>query len=275
MGPPSNGSNKNTDCVLFFGDSFTFGEGVNDDEALPYLVGQQSGGQYHTYNFGFHGYGPHQMLAMLEYRLEEKIINCKPRFAVYQAILDHLIRAAGQAAWDTHGPRYVLERDGRVTFAGHFDDVRGVFDDIGDNALVSRVTYHLKKSLLFQEIFGHPGQPTRRRKVQGDDITLFLGIVDFTRNIFESRYPGGEFHVIFWDDKDLSHENDKESGSCETCNAVIEGLYGRGIKVHVISDILTDYHSDKQKYRISHETHPNALAYRLIATYLTEDILRK
>ena len=37
--------------VLFFGCSFTFGEGLNDSETLPYQVGIQSGGRYRTLNF--------------------------------------------------------------------------------------------------------------------------------------------------------------------------------------------------------------------------------
>lgn len=36
-------------CVVFFGGSFTFGEGLNDEESMPYLVGKLS--KFNTYYF--------------------------------------------------------------------------------------------------------------------------------------------------------------------------------------------------------------------------------
>ena len=51
-------------CVLFFGCSYTFGEGVNDAETLPYRTGVLAEGRLRMINFGLHGYGPHQMLAV-------------------------------------------------------------------------------------------------------------------------------------------------------------------------------------------------------------------
>ncbi|MCB0213954.1 MAG: SGNH/GDSL hydrolase family protein, partial [Anaerolineae bacterium] len=51
--------------MLFFGDSFTFGEGVHDNETLPYYVAQDLP-DYMPYNYGLSGYGPQQMLAKLQ-----------------------------------------------------------------------------------------------------------------------------------------------------------------------------------------------------------------
>src|SRR5262249_50407028 len=82
-------------CVLFFGDSYTFGLGVNDTETMPYRVGGKSHGQYQVFNFGFPGYGPHQMLAQLQEGLVESVVRCTPRFVIYLAIRGHVARAAG------------------------------------------------------------------------------------------------------------------------------------------------------------------------------------
>src|SRR5215470_1470826 len=38
-------------CVAFFGDSFTFGEGMSDERTMPYQVWQKLGGRYRTVNF--------------------------------------------------------------------------------------------------------------------------------------------------------------------------------------------------------------------------------
>ena len=61
--------------ILFFGGSFTFGEGVNDDENLPWKIEKKSNYKLKSYNFGFHGYGSHQMLRTLELGLIDNIVD--------------------------------------------------------------------------------------------------------------------------------------------------------------------------------------------------------
>jgi len=48
-----------------FGGSWVFGEGLNDNETLPYYL-QQIFPDYKVTNFGFHGWGPHNALYLLE-----------------------------------------------------------------------------------------------------------------------------------------------------------------------------------------------------------------
>jgi hypothetical protein len=82
IAPPTNTARLDG-SVLFFGDSFTYGEGVQDDESMPYQVGMQSGGHYRIYNFGFHGYGPNQMLAAVESGRVRQVVDMPPRYAIY------------------------------------------------------------------------------------------------------------------------------------------------------------------------------------------------
>ena len=83
---------------MFFGDSFTFGEGVNDEDTLPNAFSIVSG--MRVLNFGINGYGPHHMLRLLELDVPKKITSSFPRLMVYTAIEDHIARAAGRGAWD-------------------------------------------------------------------------------------------------------------------------------------------------------------------------------
>jgi hypothetical protein len=76
---------KDPGSILFFGDSFTFGEGVKDEETLPYLTGVKARGNYHIYNFGFRGYGTHQMLSAIEHGMVENLVKEPPKFVIYQA----------------------------------------------------------------------------------------------------------------------------------------------------------------------------------------------
>jgi hypothetical protein len=248
---PPYASNDPYHCVVFFGDSFTFGEGVNDYETMPYLVGKLSG--YNVYNFGFPGYGPHQMLAALEHGVVKEIVECRPHIAIYQALpRDHIARSAGLSSWDKHGPRYILLSDDTLKYTGHFDE-----NAIAKPAtVISRVGAQIDKSLFYKKYFKH-------YSINDGDAKLFLEIVDASRKTFADIYPGSNFHVILWD----WSPNDKYT------NIVQEGLRNKGINLHLISKILPNFPERKSIYEIPNETHPNSLAHTYIAQYVVETIL--
>jgi hypothetical protein len=57
--------------VFFFGDSFTFGEGVSNGQTLAAAFARVT--EHGTVNFGVPGYGPHHMLRMLELGRERSL----------------------------------------------------------------------------------------------------------------------------------------------------------------------------------------------------------
>src|SRR5262249_3196162 len=59
-------SDPAADNVLFMGDSFTFGMGLNDDQAVPQLFSQFTSKRYNVINFGVPTYGLHQVVRSLE-----------------------------------------------------------------------------------------------------------------------------------------------------------------------------------------------------------------
>jgi len=85
------------------------------------------------------------------------------------------------------------------------------------------------------------------------DIDLFIGIVKKSKSLFEKRY-GGQFYVLLW------------PSDSQLYQAILSKLKTKQIKVIKIEDIL----SDLKKYRIRfpYENHPNQLAHEKIATYL-------
>jgi len=228
--------------VLFFGDSFGFGEGLTDKEAMPYQVGVVSSGRYRVYNFAFHGYGPHQMLSELEHSLVRDIV--KPHGAVtaiYQAIPDHVRRVAGLAFFDTHGPRYLLDPAGVPRFAGHFDDGFEIF---------------LRKLYLYRR-FNDVHQ-----QIDSRDIELYGAVVQRSGALCRSLFPGADFEVLYWDMPEDPHTP-----------AIAHELERRGIRVHSMSEILPGYPEHKADFTIPLDGHPNARADRLIAEYVVHQIL--
>ena len=259
IGPPTN-DRTNGECVIFFGGSFTYGEGVNDDETMPYLVGIKSYGQYRTYNFGFHGYGPHQMLAALEKDYIEKRLSCKPKYAVYQSVGDHVYRVAGLVPYNKGAPRYILSQDGDIALTGSFRDFEKQWER--KHIILSKINRQLKKSEIANKtIF-------RRKSVKKSDINLFVEIIDRSRKIFLSLYPGSKFYVIYWD---VIFRNPKIE---EIHKAVLREFQVKGIRVYLISEILKDYNDKKLEYSISqHDRHPNKKAHQIIADYVVTNIL--
>ena len=245
-------------CVIFFGGSFTFGEGVNDDETMPYFVGKKS--KYNTYNFAFYGYGPHQMLSALEHGIVDKIVECEPTIVIYQAPSSHVQRSAGLSEWDKHGPKYILLSDGSVKYDGHFDDHASTAMRDEGSPFTTLINTQINKLFIFKKYIENI------LPYSDEDINLFLAIVDASRIEIAGKYPGTAFHVIFWD-YNPNHRNFKK---------ILEGLKGKGIKLHLISEILPDFNHQQSRYEISpDETHPNALAHETIAQYVVDEILNK
>jgi hypothetical protein len=233
-------------CALFFGGSVTFGEGVEDDQAMPYQVGVLTDNRYRIYNFAFHGYGPHQMLAAFEGGRVDEIINCRPTHVIYQAIIPHVERAAGLTGWDRHGPRYVPLADG-VRLAGRFDD-----EEVNPPWKL-----WLGRWLTYDTLFG------KRRPAGPDELHLYAEIVGAVQAFVRRQYPAAEFHALIWDDRGLAlHDR------------VLEVLQAGNLRLHRMTDILAAYREDKSRYELDiYDHHPTAATHAAIAGYIVQYIL--
>lgn len=117
-----------TEAVIFFGCSCTFGEGLNDADSFPYKVGEELGSRYQVFNFAFHGYGSHQMLAMIDHGFLDDIAKKYKKIHVFfTTIGGHEQRSAGKAFWDKDGPCYQVE-DGKVVYKGTFNQNKNLLN---------------------------------------------------------------------------------------------------------------------------------------------------
>jgi hypothetical protein len=254
ISPPGTGGPPEA-CVLFFGDSFTFGEGLSDAEAMPYRVGEIGGGRYEVYNFGFHGYGPHQMLSALEHGRVESILKCRPTHVIYSAIADHVARVAALNSWGRHDPRYRLEPDGSVRYDGHFDDDEPPVR----SRLGARVHKQLGKSALYRWI------TSRSRRVTEEDMRLFIGIVRQARQLVRTSYPDAEFAILLWNLQ--ANEGRGNTGDVESA------LRSAGFVPRIVESILPSYHEDSASYYFPYDGHPLARANDLLAQHVVQSII--
>ena len=248
-------------CLAFFGDSFMFGEGMNDEGTMPYQVWKKLKGTYRTVNFGFLGYGPHQMLASVQ---EDRLTShghCRPSQVWYQAIPTHVSRAAGLETWDPHGPRYVLDAESRVRRDGHFDDAVSTSALDWLKAMHRQLPAHIKATLEHSALYRLLLRS--HRPVDEQDVLLFAGIVGEAKQLIETAYPQAKFHVIFWD-----YDDDRE-----VVEAVQRELARQGIAVSAVSSILPNFPTYRARYEISpYDRHPNAMAHEMIADFVAQSL---
>ncbi|HET6673719.1 MAG TPA: hypothetical protein VFG71_00195 [Nitrospiraceae bacterium] len=259
--------------ILFFGCSYTMGDGVEDNETMPYLTGLLTQGRYAVYNFGFHGYGPQQMLAALETGRVQRIVTVSPRYIIYQAIPYHMERVAGLMTWFPHVPLYRRTDSGRVVPDGHVDSV-------ADETRYSPIERFwrrqgptgeaISKTLRRSYIYDKFVRPLR--SLSDEDVRLFLDVVLQAKEEAARQYPQSEFHVILWDNMFVKHD------FLQFLPRVLETLRNKHVRVHLVSEIIPDYYEStpNTKYEIDrYDNHPNPSTYRAIAAYVAKNILHE
>lgn len=243
--PPND--NPNSIPILFFGCSFTFGDGVNDDEALPYVFQVGSKNEYKAYNFALNGYGPHQMLRIIESGLIERVLGKSPDVAIYGVLTDHIERCNGNYPYDVSGPKYVLNDKNEVEFAGKLDESKAY----------RFMLHQLDKSYVIRRIL----LITLSHKRTTKDIDLFIGILAKSRDLLMSKY-NCRFYVLVWT---WGNEEDKD------VPYIRSELEKKNIRVIATKDIFTKFNDGSAKYYL-HECdgHPSALAYKRVSDYLLD-----
>ncbi len=230
--------------VLFFGDSNTFGEGVEDAETLPsYVAAMDSTAT--VFNYGFCGYGPQQMLAMLEDGRLDDVVRGRDVIGVYLYIDAHVARAIGSmmvtTTWGANMPHYVLSGDHDVQRQGSFLTGR-----TWENWL-----YALASRYRTLTRFRGDLPPLRDQHYE-----LTARLMARAAEELRSRAASSRFYVVLHPHvltapKLVPHF---EGSEVQVLNYV--GLYGRQDK---------DFMIDK-------DWHPTPLAYRTIATALVSDL---
>ena len=242
--------------VMFFGCSFVFGEGLNDSETLPWQVAEACGHSFKTRNFGFHGYGAHQMLSAIESGWAGRAAPDPVRAAIYVGLLAHVPRVAGKSSWDLDGPRYILDEAGEPVRRGCFDS--GWRRILRISAAMRRAA---GRSRLFRRFAEQDHTPTP------EDIRLYVAVVGKARRAFLNAHPNAEFHVIFWDRAPWNEDS-------SVASALADAIEKEGVPVHRMSGILPDIAVNPLRYAIHpSDPHPNALANRILAEYVAREIL--
>ncbi len=242
-------------CAILFADSFTFGQGLRDDQALPWLVRLGAMGRFRVFSLSSPGYGNEQMLAALERGLMERL-PCRPTLVVYQAIIDHVLRAAGGPFYARRGPHYELRPDGTLEYLG----TGWPATTPRPGAVAQRLLGQLGKSRLYSAVHDREPLPTDA------DFRLYFAILGRFRTLLEARYPGARLHVLAW--RPLGR-------FARFAPQFLGGLERVAQHVHPVDDVLPGYRANPVAYHNDvTDEHPNARADTLLADYVLRCILR-
>lgn len=247
------GSRSDGDTILFFGCSFTFGQGVNDDQTLPAYFARRTSFQYHVVNLGYSGYGAHQMLRSLELDLPRTAISGKVRGVVFQAASFQIPRSAGMSSWDLRGPRYALDGGGRLI-------TRSSQPSLAYNFLDRAVGGSRIFSLSVQGI-------DNLRYRQNEATELYAAIIEEAGSIVRRRY-GIPLTLLYWDInlQGASALNPAEKALHES---LVQRFTVEGMRIVRVSAQIPAY---SEKYSIAGDRHPTPYAHSLNAAAVARSL---
>lgn len=232
--------------MLFFVCSFTFGQGVNDEEAMPSQVAKLAPAIV-PYNYAVPGYGPQQMLDIVRSDALSNVVE-GDGWLVYSFIDDHLRRAIGSmyvyGVWGADMPFYEIDDQGILVRRGTF---------MHDRVWTSRLYGLLWKSAIVRYFgvdlpVGNSPQHTR----------LTREIILASRDAFLKRFglPSDRFVVLIYPGSRHGRELSDE-------------LRPRGVRV---LDYRELFELEPPRFRYARDEHPTPEAHRRIASELVKDL---
>jgi hypothetical protein len=232
--------------IVFFGDSFTFGEGLSDAATLPQVFADLLGRKQRVLNLGFSGYGPQQFLAELQTGRFDEVIGEQPRLFVFMTFAAHAERTACKPFWVRTAPRYALE-NGQVALKGACYE-----------GLSLRMREWLENMASYRLFIEHYLQ-----KPTHEDVELYITILLAAVNLAKEKYGAATLIPYIPDVGYLK-------GTGFSDDEIVQRLGDGGA---VVSDVsLVKDESTGAKFTIEGDGHPTPLANRLRASMLKDYI---
>ena len=233
-----------TQHALFFGGSFTFGEGVRSEQTLPSYFSKQN--QEHcAYNYGFRGYGPQQMLEQLK-EINISTNHISEGIAIYTAIDLHPNRAIGSmrvtASTRKWFPYYDFDQKNVFSRFGSFENGRPALQSLYDILNRSNFLKLIKFDL-----------PLAQNERTRDIFSAFL---INAQKIYLRKFPKGKFIVVTY------------PGS-----QILNTMYSSKAKKELtILDMSKLFAFPSKEYTIEHDGHPRSVAHQVVAQEIAKQL---
>jgi hypothetical protein len=235
------------DLYLFMGDSFMFGQGLEDNQNLSAQFARANDFKVRTVNFSAPGWGPNHLVRALEAGFLDRFAGDKVKAVVTWIIPDHLSRVTGDGGWLGASPRYVLE-GGKLVFTGSFTHHRWM------NPLAG-LRYKAGQHFAFINAIG-------MRQHQAEQVELFDALMLRLQALAKEKFNAPLIVVYSWPDE-TSGPGYGGGDELPLLVALLARLRKQGIPL-VSVDKLTDK-IDTARLMFPHDGHPTAFVDELIA----------
>jgi hypothetical protein len=165
-------STRDTQRINFLGDSFTFGEGLKDNETLPYFI-HEAIKNISVKNLGFPATGVHQALAILE---SERDMTGAINFLLTSPW--HAVRSSCKPIWTIGSPKYEIQSNGALVRVGR---------------CFHRGEFSVLRKILTHSTLYSIAEKEWRSSISDSDLDLYLAIV---RRIGEISHRRNQKFVI-------------------------------------------------------------------------------
>ena len=234
-----------SDYAVFFGCSFLFGEGSNDDQTIPSCFAAALP-NYRAYNYGVPGYGTQQMLAKLQTdTIADEIVE-DSGIVIYLYLENvHEPRVVGgmqvtnSFAWNY--PYYDFDDDGRVRRFGNFSSGR---------PLLSKVYWLLGRSQFVRMLGMNFPRPSE------DHYRLTAAIIEESKKLCEAQLHCEQFLVAAYP-RPAAHRR------------LLGYLDAANIQYLDYSDL---FDPDRAEMSYSGDGHPTPHANQVFARQLASDV---
>jgi hypothetical protein len=236
--------------IVFFGCSFTFGDGVADAETKPQVFADLLDRKQRVLNLGFTGYGPQQFLREMETGLFDAVIGPQPKLFVFLTAPWHAERTACKSYWAAHAPLYALENN-QIVFKGACNEGASLWlREWLENMALYRVTIE-----------------PYRHKLTHDDVDLYIRILLAALDLAKEKY--GVSTLIPY----LRVGNDYLTGTGFDDDAIIKRLQDGG--AYVVDASLAKEEAEGAVISIKGDGHPTPFANRVRALLLKDYVERR
>jgi hypothetical protein len=231
-------------AIAFFGDSFTFGEGLPDAETLPQLFADLTDRKWHVLNLAGIGYGPQQFLRPLETGLFDDVLK-EPRVFVFQTAAWHSDRSSCAWSFMMTAARYTLT-NGQPIY-------RGLCQERWGSLLRSLMNMSMYKVYLQPLLVG----------ARAASLDLYIAVLGRAGELARQKY-GVPTVILYIPDPDYLR------GSGYTDQQIVQRLRERGLIV--VDGALEPADFPGQDLSIPGDGHPTGVANRARAMRLRDAV---
>jgi len=245
------------DLYLFLGDSFMFGQGLKDDEALPAQFARLNDYRVRTLNLSAPGNSPNQLVRAFEAGLMDRYIGQPVKAVVVWIIPAQLARTTGDGSWLASTPRYELQ-DGKLVHTGSFTDYRL-------SHLLDGAKYYLGEIFAFVEAIG-------RQQRQEEQLRLFVAMMGRLQQFAREKFNAPLVAVYSWPDEQARGPYGDSPIDQSLLIDVIKQLRKMGIELVRVDEFTSNKPLDLVS--IPHDGHPSAYTNELVAAELKRRLIK-